>query len=90
MPVARTDIAVATVGGSVFVFGGWTSGELTARVDRYDMAADRWMEIDRMPRARSFAGAAAVGRKIYVVGGAVYVSKTSLAPIGDTEVYTLT
>ena len=40
-----------------------------------------------MTKARSFAGAAAINHRIYVVGGAVYVTKGSLAPVDDMEVY---
>jgi hypothetical protein len=87
MPLARTDVAVAAVDGKAYVFGGWIPGGLTPRVQAYDTAVDRWTECGDMMKARSFAGAAALNGRLYVVGGAVYVTKGSLAPVEDTEVY---
>ena len=60
---------------------------LRPRIQAYDTAADLWTEYGNMTKARSFAGAAAIDRKIYVVGGAVYVTQSSLAPVDDTEGY---
>jgi len=62
-------------------------GGLTPRIQAYDVAADRWVDDGNMTRARSFAGAAVIDRGIYVVGGAVYPTRSSLSPVDDAELY---
>jgi len=72
LPSARSDLAAATVGGKIYVFGGCdASGAFLSDVDVYDPETDTWSTAPTdMPTAR--AGMYAVGRKggtIYVIGG---------------------
>lgn len=67
MPTPRTEVAVAPLGGKVYVVGGFGgSGDV---VEVYDPAADRWERRQPMPTARSgIAGVAHAGR-LLVFGG---------------------
>jgi hypothetical protein len=58
MPSARTEVAVAEVGGKIYVVGGF-GGERELEI--YDSAADRWSRGASIPRALHHA--AAVGLK---------------------------
>ncbi len=55
----------------VLAFGGWTSGSACNLVESYDVRADRWTSLPyRDPLGeRGYIGAAAIGSKIYLVGG---------------------
>ena len=64
MPSARTEVAVAEVGGKIYVVGGFR-GERELEV--YDPAADRWSRGASIPRALHHA--AAVAGRIYIVSG---------------------
>lgn len=72
LPSARSDLAAATVGGKIYVFGGCRgSGTILADVDVYNPVTDTWSAAPTdMPTAR--AGMYAVARKggtVYVIGG---------------------
>ncbi len=54
--------------GGVLLFGG-SAGGSSARISRYDVAADEWTELADMPTALDHLGAANVGGRIVVVGG---------------------
>src|SRR5262245_12845221 len=68
MPSERTEIAVAEVGGKIYVLGGFR-GELELEI--YDAAADRWARGAAIPRAVHHAAAVGLDGKIYLVGGYV-------------------
>jgi N-acetylneuraminic acid mutarotase len=57
--------ACAAAAGKVFVVGG--DGPKT--LEEYSPQTDRWKVLPGLPTARAFLGVAAVGRKIYAVGG---------------------
>jgi len=72
LPSARSDLAAATVGGKIYVFGGCdAAGVFLHDVDVYDPETDTWSTAPTdMPTAR--AGMYAVARKggtVYVIGG---------------------
>ena len=75
MPVALDHpMAAAVVGGSrqgIFVMGGNADGRSSARVFRLGIGAPAWQEVAPMPFPRAAGAAVAIGRTIYVVGGAV-------------------
>ncbi|HZN66151.1 MAG TPA: kelch repeat-containing protein [Tepidisphaeraceae bacterium] len=73
IPVGRHEAGVAVANGQVYVFGGYfnTSIDATRRVDRYDLAADRWTRLADMPEAITHAGVAVDGDTVWVVGGFV-------------------
>jgi N-acetylneuraminic acid mutarotase len=72
LPSPRSDLAAATIGGKIYVFGGCRgSFNILSDVDVYDPATDTWSTLPTdMPTAR--AGMYAVGTKggtVYVIGG---------------------
>jgi N-acetylneuraminic acid mutarotase len=70
MPTARQEVAVATLGGHVWVIGGFSSAaEPLATVERYDPATDSWDARAPLPEAVHHAAAAVVGDRLFVIGG---------------------
>jgi len=72
LPTPRSDLAAATVGDKIYVFGGCRgSFTILADVDVYDPVTDTWSTLPAdMPTPR--AGMYAVGEKgntVYVIGG---------------------
>jgi N-acetylneuraminic acid mutarotase len=81
--LARTEVAAARIGRSIYVVGGFEreSGETSAAVERYDIGRDRWTRVRSMPIALNHATAATFKGDLYVHGG--YTSATGLsAPTG--------
>ena len=77
MALASHHIALAELNGKIYVFGGFVlpaSGPAAWQpIDNafeYDPATDNWKALAPMPTKRGAAGAAAVGGKLYVIGGA--------------------
>src|SRR6516225_3959362 len=68
LPSARTEVAVAEVGGKIYVVGGFR-GERELEV--YDPAADRWSRGASIPRALHHAAAVGLNGKLVVIGGFV-------------------
>ena len=68
MPSERTEVAVAEVGGKIYVLGGFR-GELELEI--YDPTADRWGRGAAIPRAVHHAAAVGLNGKIYLIGGYV-------------------
>ncbi len=74
MPAPRYRHAGAALpggGGTIAVVGGFHAygGSPTGSMDLYDVAADAWRAGPSMSLARSDAGAAVVGGRLYVFGG---------------------
>ena len=80
LPAAVDHPAAASVGGRLYILGGYVAGADVATVYAYDPAADQWVSKAPMPTARGAPAAAVIGGKIYVVGG-------SSATQRDLEVY---
>jgi N-acetylneuraminic acid mutarotase len=74
MPTSRGGMAAAVLDGRIYVFGGegnpMTSSGVFAEVESYHVAADSWKTHTPMTTPRHGTGAAAVGGKIYLPGGA--------------------
>src|SRR2546428_4310724 len=68
MPSERTEVAVAEVGGKIYVVGGY-GGQRELQI--YDPAADRWSHGGAFPHAVHHAAAVGLNGKLYVVGGYV-------------------
>lgn len=74
MPTARNAFGIAAVNGKIYVAGGWgytgpdTQG-VQSVLEVYDPMADAWTTKAPMPTARNALAAAAVGGKIYAIGG---------------------
>lgn len=77
MPLASHHVALAELNGKIYVMGGFTKPVTgpTAWVPidnawEYDPANDSWKALAPLPTRRGSPNAAAVGGKIYVIGGA--------------------
>lgn len=76
-PTKRTEVVAAAVNGKIYVVGGFSEpgfGNLTSlaiadTVEEYDPVTDRWTNRASLPIGLHHAGAAAVGGKLYVIGG---------------------
>lgn len=70
MPSARQEVAVATLGGKVFVIGGFGADDRpVATVEVYDPATDTWKARAPLPAPSHHPAAAAVRGRLFVVGG---------------------
>jgi len=88
LPTARSDMAVVTSGGKIYVFGGWnhTAGTI-ANVNVYNPVTDMWKSLTPMPQARAVHMAGKVGNLAYVFGGE---DPTTGAVSGLNQVYNIT
>ncbi len=76
-PTKRTEVVAAAVGGKIYVIGGFSEPTLrnlkdltiSDAVEEYDPSADRWTVKSPLPVGLHHAGAAAVGDRLYVIGG---------------------
>jgi N-acetylneuraminic acid mutarotase len=70
LPVPRTEVAAAVLGGEIFVVGGYLAdGRSSNEVDRYLPQADRWFRAPDLPAAVNHAAAASSRGRLYVLGG---------------------
>jgi non-specific serine/threonine protein kinase len=70
LPVARSEVASAVLGGELVVVGGFLAdGSSSARVEAYSPARDRWRRLPDLPVAVNHPMAAVVRGRLYVVGG---------------------
>jgi hypothetical protein len=74
MPIAVNHPAVAVSGGRLFAYGGYTdAGALSGETDAlqsYNPATDSWALLAGSGTKRGAATLAAVGRRLYAIGGA--------------------
>jgi len=58
VPSPRSEVAVAELGGLIYVIGGFDgSGTTTATVEVYDPATDSWIQVAPLPAPRHPAAA---------------------------------
>jgi N-acetylneuraminic acid mutarotase len=69
IPTARNEVALAGVGGKLYVVGGGIQGNAVPLVDEYDPTADSWRSRAPMPKGLDHLGIAVVNGKIITVGG---------------------
>lgn len=75
LPVAMAEIGVTSLDGKIYVVGGteqrvsgppiWNSRLMLT----YDPATDKWTQLARLPIGLTHVGVAAVGGKVYAIGG---------------------
>ena len=91
LPFTADHMAVTEYNGKIYAFGGATQSQAAGPGNialntswEYDPVADSWKSLAPMPTRRVSAVAAAVGGKIYVLGGAGHHpgAKDLAAPIG--------
>ncbi len=89
-PVGLNHSQAAAYRGDLYLAGGYLEGEeATNELWRYDPRANRWTELPPMHLARGAAGAAVVGDKLYVAGGAPQTFNVTVtgSPYGALEIY---
>ena len=70
MPTPRQEVAVAALGGHVWVIGGFVPGaEPVPTVERYDAASNSWDARPPLPLPIHHPAAAVVDDRLYVLGG---------------------
>lgn len=70
-PIARQEVASASLDGRVWVIGGLTAAGASAAVESYDPATDRWAAGPDLPVAVHHAAATVYKGEIVVLGGFV-------------------
>ncbi len=69
LPSARQEVGVTILDQDVYVLGGLVPGGATASVQIYDVATDSWSAGPDLPSSRHHVAAAAVGGRVYSIGG---------------------
>ncbi|MEE8492894.1 MAG: kelch repeat-containing protein [Nitrospirales bacterium] len=76
-PTKRTEVAAAVLGGNVYVVGGFAEPSLSNMasltvsdaVEAYNPSSNAWTTRASLPSGVHHTGAAAIGNRLYVVGG---------------------
>ena len=77
MPLARSEHAIAELGGRIWVLGGYPPGRLPSNlVQVYDPATSRWSLGPPTPQPIHHTHLAAVGGKLYMIGGEIEGAST--------------
>lgn len=70
LPGPRSDMAVVSHGGKIYVFGGYTTGgTMVSDVDMYNPVKDTWTSLTPMGNPRASLMAGKVGNYAYLIGG---------------------
>jgi N-acetylneuraminic acid mutarotase len=70
MPLPRTEVAAATVGGEIVVLGGFTIDRgASTRVDAYSPARNSWRRLPDLPVGVHHSMAVGARGRVYVLGG---------------------
>lgn len=65
----RASACVATLGSSIYLFGGARLGRSVTDASAYDVAADRWTELPPLPEAREHCVAAEIDGTLFIAAG---------------------
>ena len=89
MPEARTESSVTADGSLIYLIGGFGAGpggspSAPRAMFAYDPVADRWTAAGEIPEGVNHAGFAAVGGKLYIVGG---FREHTFSPTGAVRIY---
>lgn len=91
LPIARSEVAVATVDGALYVIGGYANGDVDqSLVQRFRPAvnsnqlAGQWEDVAPLPRGLNHVGAVGYHGKIYAFGGFAAQNNSAVA---DANVY---
>ncbi|XP_077213496.1 galactose oxidase/kelch repeat superfamily protein [Tasmannia lanceolata] len=78
--------AVGTVGGCLYVLGGFSRASAMRCVWRYDPCVNAWSEVTSMTMGRAYCKTGLLNNKLYVVGG-VSRGRGGLTPLQSAEVF---
>jgi hypothetical protein len=89
VPDARTEVSVAAGDSLIYLIGGYGRGEgrrpaAPRGMLAYDPATDRWAEPVEIPEGLNHATLAAVGGRLYIIGG---FRGSSSSPTGAVRIY---
>ena len=85
MPGARAEFGAAVLGNTIYVVGGIDGLFRTlSSALAYDIGADAWRELPRLPQAVHHPAVVTDGAKLYVVGG---LTGIAARPIDDVYAY---
>jgi len=92
LPVARSEVAVATDGHAIYVIGGYANGNVDkSLVEVFHPAASAaghvggtWQDVAPLPRGLNHVGAVGYDGKIYTFGG---FSAQNNSAVADADVY---
>jgi N-acetylneuraminic acid mutarotase len=73
LPYPVSGLAIAAIGGSIFIFGGEQGWAVSPEVHEYKIKENRWARRTDLPVARYALTATTVGDKIHVIGGSGYL-----------------
>src|SRR5581483_5429093 len=94
-PTKRTEVAAAALNGKIYVVGGFekpglgnlTNLAITALVEEYDPATDRWTTKASLPVGLHHAGIGVAGGRLYIVGGYTQSGLTVWHPVASVYAY---
>jgi N-acetylneuraminic acid mutarotase len=91
LPVRVDHPAVVSVADSLYLVGGYHDGIPLDSLYRYAPDTGRWTKLAPMPTARGFLAAAAIGNRVYAIGGVAerttYDSDIQVQPSAALEIY---
>src|SRR5688572_21477497 len=86
----RSEMAIAEVGGKVYVIGGYPPGRIPSDVVQiYDAATNSWTLGPPIPMPLHHAMAVAVGGRLFLIGGEMHGAGTGQPPEYVSHVYEL-
>jgi N-acetylneuraminic acid mutarotase len=94
-PMKRTEVAAATVGGKIYVVGGFEEPSLsnvltfaiTPALEAYDPSMDKWIAKAPMPIGLHHVGIGVAGGRLYVIGGYKQSGLSVWGPVATLYVY---
>ena len=85
LPAPRNEVALAAVGGKIYVVGGSIGGNAVPLIDEYDPSSDGWRMRAAMPKGLDHLGIAVIGGKIITVGG--FIGSVHRGAVSDVYEY---
>lgn len=94
-PTKRTEVAAATLGGKIYVVGGFERPGLgnvmnlaiTPSLEAYDPSTDRWTTKAPMPMGLHHVGIGVTGGRLYVIGGYRQAGLSVWHPVATVYAY---
>ena len=91
LPVARSEVAVAVTGDTIYVIGGYANGDVDQAlvqafrpIVRDGVLSGEWHDVAALPRGLNHVGAVGYRGKIYTFGG---FAAQNNAPVTEANVY---